>query len=251
MLLSPQRQGKRFQVFRRHRSGLPKNISEADLNRFSRDVADVREERKAYADIALAMPPRGPMQTTFEYSNNGYVIVGAMLEHKFDQSWEQLINTHVFEPLGLQSAGFGAPGKAGQLSQPAGHALTPDGSRRAFRIGDDATDNAVVLGPAGRVHMNLNDLLTFLATHRDQDRFLSPAAWRVLHTPPFGGDYAMGWVVRPNGVRWHNGSNTLWYAEAQFNPASGIATAAVSNDGNLPKSGLEVGRALLAATAAI
>jgi CubicO group peptidase (beta-lactamase class C family) len=234
-----------------HRSGLPKNILEPDLERFSRDADDVREERKAYADIALAMLPRGPMETTFEYSNNGYVIVGAMLEHKFDRSWEQLIRTHVFEPLGLQSAGFGAPGNAGQLSQPAGHALAPDSSRRAFRIGDAATDNAVVLGPAGRVHMSLNDLLTFLATHRDQGRFLSPATWHVLHTPPFGGEYAMGWVVRPDGVRWHNGSNTLWYAEVQFNAANGTATAAVSNDGNLRKSGLEVGRALLAATAAI
>ena len=98
--------------------------------------------------------------------------------------------------------------------------------------------------------MSLDDLLTYLAAHRDAGAFLSGPSWQVLHTPPYGGDYAMGWIVRPNGALWHNGSNTLWYAEAQCDAASGIAAAAACNDGNLAKSTAEVGHALLGAAAA-
>src|SRR5262249_51801330 len=103
----------------------------------------------------------------------------------------------------------------------------------------------------GRVHMTVNDLLTYLAAHRDRTSLLSAESWNTLHTPPFGGDYALGWMVRRNSARWHNGSNTLWYAEAQFDPTSGIAAAAVSNDGVVVKSAPEVARALLAAAGAV
>jgi CubicO group peptidase (beta-lactamase class C family) len=233
-----------------HRSGLPGNIPLEELVRFSRDIEDARNERKSYVRIALAMPPRGPMGTTFEYANNGYVVVGAMLESKFGETWEHLIQTHVLGPLNLQTAGFGAPGRVGELTQPAGHALGPDGLLRAFRIGDGITDNPVVLGPAGRVCMSLNDLLTYLAAHRDETAFLSPATWRALHTPPFGGNYAMGWVLWRDGL-WHNGSNTLWYAEVTIDQKNRITAAAASNDGNLPKSSIEVGRALLGAANAV
>jgi len=38
-----------------------------------------------------------------------------------------------------------------------------------------------------------------------------------LHTVPFGGKYAMGWVAVSPEQRWHNGSNTMWYAEIIWN----------------------------------
>jgi hypothetical protein len=98
--------------------------------------------------------------------------------------------------------------------------------------------------------MSLADLLTYLAAHRDLRPFLSESGWRELHTPPFGGNYAMGWFVRPDGSLWHNGSNTLWYAEARVDAAQGVVAAAATNDGNLQKSSSEVGEALLAASAA-
>jgi CubicO group peptidase (beta-lactamase class C family) len=234
-----------------HRSGLPGNIPMAEFLAFSRDIADAREERLAYVRIALAMPPIGPMATTYEYANNGYVVAGAMLERKLGQSWEELIRAHLFTPLGLASAGFGAPGKAGALDQPVGHAKGLFGLQVAYRLGAGLTDNPVVLGPAGRVHLSLADLLTYVAAHRDESALLSAASWKTLHTPPFGGNYAMGWIVKPDGSLWHNGSNTLWYSEMSFDAASGISAASVSNDGDLAKSPVAVGQALLAASAAV
>jgi CubicO group peptidase (beta-lactamase class C family) len=197
------------------------------------------------------MPPLGPKGTTFEYSNNGYVVAGAMLEAKLGQSWEALIQAHLFEPLGLASAGFGAPGRAGAIEQPVGHAAEPDGTRQAYPVGAGVTDNPAVLGPAGRVHMNLPDLLRYLAAHRDGTGYLRPQNWSILHTPPFGGAYAMGWVVRDQGRLWHNGSNTLWYAEVLVDGAAGTVAAAAANDGYRVKSQSEVGEALIEAAAAV
>ncbi|HML12463.1 MAG TPA: serine hydrolase domain-containing protein [Xanthobacteraceae bacterium] len=234
-----------------HRSGLPGNLPVSEVLQFSRDIADAREERTAYVRKALAMEPVGPMETTFTYSNDGYVVAAAMLETKLGKSWEDLTAEHLFGPLGLSTAGFGAPGHAGETDQPVGHTIAPPGeARRAYPVGGLVTDNPVVIGPAGRIHMSLQDLLRYLVAHRDRTDYLKPEGWTVLHTPPFGGEYAMGWFVRRNGALWHSGSNTLWYAEAMFDGAGGIVAAAAANDGYVIKSLPAVAEALREAVAA-
>jgi CubicO group peptidase (beta-lactamase class C family) len=230
-----------------HRSGLPNDIP--GYYRFSQDITDARDERRTLVRRALAMPPKGPMETTFEYSNNGYVVAGAMLEAKFGESWESLMRTHLFEPLKLQTAGFGAPGREGAIDQPLGHSDNLPSGARPHHVGSRVADIPVVLGPAGRVHMSLRDMLSYLMAHRDRSGFLDPQTWTTLHTPPFGGEYAMGWLVRPDGALWHNGSNLLWYAEAFFDTASGVAATAACNDGNRARSAPAVRRALLEAAA--
>jgi CubicO group peptidase (beta-lactamase class C family) len=234
-----------------HRAGLQANIELADVLKFSRDTDDAREDRKAYARLALAMSPKGPMEATYEYSNAGYVIAGAMIEARLRARWEDLIRSELFEPLGLASAGFGAPGRAGATDQPVGHARSgPGGTLQAYPPGGPITDNPVVIGPAGRVHINLADLLRYLAAHCDGSAFLKPESWRILHTPPFGGGYAMGWIVLPDGALSHGGSNTLWYAEGRVDRAAGVVAAAAANDGDLPRVTPAVGNALLEAAAA-
>ncbi len=232
-----------------HRSGLPANIEMSQLMSFSQQLDDARAERLRYAGLALAQAPVGPAEATFTYSNDGFIVAGAMLEQVLGKPWEVLIREHLFAPLGLASAGFGAPGQAGTPVQPVGHAQTPAGVT-AFPVGSPVTDNPAALGPAGRVHMAMDDVLTYLAAHRDRSSLLKPETWRMLHTPPFGGEYAMGWVVTPTGALWHNGSNTLWYAEVTVNPATGKIAAAAANAvtaGSQPA----VGKALAGALAAV
>jgi CubicO group peptidase (beta-lactamase class C family) len=234
-----------------HRTGMPKDLPTAEPLQFSRELADAREERKVYARMALAMPPVGPMTTTYEYSNNGYVVVGAMLEAKLGASWETLMRKHFFEVLRLFTAGFGAPGRKGATHQPVGHAQESHGAAMQARpVGASITDNAVVIGPSGRVHMSLQDLLRYLSAHRDRTDYLKPETWTVLHTPPFGGTYAMGWVVGGDGALTHDGSNTLWYAAVLVHAASEIVAAAAANSGDLPKMMPAVGRTLMEAAAA-
>lgn len=243
-----------------HRAGLPANIDLAQLAAFPRESADARADRIAYARLGLQQAPAGPKETNFTYSNTGYVIAGAMLETKLNATWESLIQRRLFDPLHMTSAGQGAPGRPGRYDQPVGHA---PGSTIAGEAGPAAaqlqayppgnapfTDNPAALGPAGRVHANFEDVLKYLAAHRDQTSYLRRESWELLHTPPFGGPYAMGWARRGDAL-WHNGSNTLWYAEIMFDSAKGCAAVAAVNDGRAGEMGRPVGNALLEAAAAV
>ena len=235
-----------------HRSGLPANLDLSELLRFPRASADARADRIAYARLALAQAPAGPLAAHFEYSNSGYVVAGAMLEARLGLPWEDLIGDRVFTQLGMSSAGFGAPGTPNLLDEPAGHAPSPNGALEPFAPGiAPITDNVAALGPAGRVHARLDDLLVFLAAHRDRrGDFLQRASWDRLHTPPFGGSYALGWVKRESGL-WHNGSNTLWYAEVLVDFAEGVAAAAAANDGRADALARPIGSLLLEAASAV
>lgn len=88
----------------------------------------------------------------------------------------------------------------------------------------------MALGPAGRVNMNLHDLALYLSAHRDKPAaFLSPGGWRALHTPPFGGDHALGWQVSDKGVLFHGGTNSFWKSEMRVDAQTGVVCAAVAN----------------------
>lgn len=242
-----------------HRSGLPANISPGQLMAFPRESADSRADRVAYARFGLSQAPAGPKETTFEYSNTGYVVAGAMLEAKLGVPWEALIQQRVFDPLGMSSAGQGAPGTPGAYDQPVGHAAGPtrvvNGQSTTpmlpFPPGSPITDNPAALGPAGRVHAAFEDVLKYLAAHcAGASPFLRRESWDMLHTPPFGGPYAMGWARRENAL-WHNGSNTLWYAEVMFDVSRGCVSAAAVNDGRAGDMAVPVGAALLGAAQAV
>ncbi len=241
-----------------HRAGLASNLEWAELLAFPRESTDARQDRVAYARLGLTRAPAGAKETHFEYSNTGYVIAGAMLEAKLGAPWEDLIREHVFAPLGMASAGFGAPGRAGVYDQPVGHgpgleavaAGQDNGALTPFPPGG-MSDNPVVLGPAGRVHADFADTLKYLAAHRDRTAFLRRESWEALHAPPFGGGYAMGWMTRENGALWHNGSNTLWYAEVLIDPTRGVVSAAATNDGRIANVSVPIGAALLGAAQAV
>ena len=236
-----------------HHAGLQGNVPVPSLLRYPLEEEDPRQSRLAYVREALAQEPEGPPGVAPSYSNNGYVVAGAMLERLLGAPWEVLIRERLFAPLGLATAGFGPPGTPGLLDAPVGHSITFLGSvglgggRTAHPLGSGRIDNPSVLGPAGRVHMTLPDLLAFLAAHRDRTALLSAAGWRRLHEPPFGGAYALGLIVRDDGALWHNGSNTLWYAEALIDRTRDVVAAAAANDGALQDSSEAVALALASA----
>jgi CubicO group peptidase (beta-lactamase class C family) len=187
--------------------------------------ADPRATRRFLAKRILRQEPVAPLGEEFFYSNSHYLVAGAMLEAQLGAPWETLMRAHVFDPLGMREAGFGPPLSGPEILEPVGHAswltdsVTPTPTR----------DVPSAWGPAGRVHASMPDAMTFLEAHRDHAApFLRAETWRKLHIPPFGGSYALGWHLRHGGL-WHNGFNTMWYAEALI--ARGVCSLAVCNDG--------------------
>lgn len=213
-----------------HRAGLAPNIPVPRFAEFGQRPQDSIADRLRWVRIALTQSPVGPKEETYEYSNNGYVVAGAMLEAATGVPWEELMRREVFSPLGLSGAGFGAPRASRQDEEPCGHRPEGDVDRP---VAIDS-DNPAALGPAGRVHMPLADMARYLAAHASRrPDFLSPASYELLHSQPFGGIYALGWVVTGPRGRWHNGSNNEWYAEVAFNIDGDAAAAVVVNDGDI------------------
>ena len=206
-----------------HRAGLPANL---DLAAYSGN--DVQTLRSRAVREYLAKKPESKPGSTYAYSNLGYIIAGAIVEKVTGQSWERAITDEVFKPLQMNSAGFGGTGTPGQIDQPWPHA--GDGQPTA-QNGPDM-DNPPVMGPAGRVHCSIQDWAKFVQDQlrgaRGESALLKPESYQKLQTPPFGSDYALGWIVVERGwgggtVLNHAGDNTMNFANVWVAPKKNFA----------------------------
>ncbi|MBM3977842.1 MAG: beta-lactamase family protein, partial [Planctomycetes bacterium] len=123
-----------------HRSGAPANVKPDRKG-------TPRQQRVRQLASVTAEPLPAERRGKFEYSNVGYVLAGHMAEHVAGLDFEELIQRELFQPLGIASAGSGAPGTPSQLSQPRGH----------LEMGlpiepGPAGDNPLGMAPAGTLH---------------------------------------------------------------------------------------------------
>jgi CubicO group peptidase (beta-lactamase class C family) len=214
-----------------HHAGLPANL---DLIKYLGDDASrlrlraVREE--------LAKKPVSEPGTQFLYSNLGYIIAAAVVEKITGKSWEQNITEEVFKPLHIDSAGFGGTGTPGKIDQPWPH--TKDGEPTAAN--GPAVDNPPAMGPAGRIHCTIQDWAKFIQDQlrgaRGKTALLKPESYQKLQTPPFAGDYALGWMVTNRGwgggkVLNHVGDNTMNCANVWIAPGKDFAILVCVNQG--------------------
>jgi len=85
---------------------------------YDKPQAAPAQQRREFIEAVLTQPPQATPGTQWIYSNQGYTIVGAMLEKIAGKPWEELITEKIFKPLHMDTAGFGAPGTYGKVDQP-------------------------------------------------------------------------------------------------------------------------------------
>ena len=204
----------------------------------------IMERRYAILREDLAGPP-AVSRGTYHYSNLGYMVAGAMAEKVTGRSWEVLMRERLFGPLGMSTAGFGAPGRAGEVEQPWGHRRDADGGTWM----PNQQDNPAALGPAGTVHLAIADWARFMALwlREKPPLILDREALDRLITPPSTGSYAAGWgVVHRSWGRGtvisHDGSNASWYTTLWIAPDLGRAYVVAANSAEL---NLDVTRSLV------
>ena len=177
----------------------------------------------------LATPPAGTVGEHL-YSNLSYMVAGAMAERLTGKNWETLMQERLFAPLGITSAGFGAPGTPDEVDQPWGHSPDESGVWVAAQF-----DNPAAFGPAGTVHISIEDWAKFISLwFTDKEpAILDRNILDELSTPE-AGNYAAGWLVYQQEwaggtVLHHNGTNTFWFATLWISPSLGVAYVAVAN----------------------
>ena len=217
-----------------HRAGLldASLLDQAWLIAAHGDRRPLPEQRAEFAARALGAPPAGPVGQ-FAYGNGNYIVLGAAIEAITGQAWEAVMQAELYAPLGLASAGFGAPLGEAPWGHRGGVAVDPAGF----------ADNPRALGPAGTAHMSLADYARFVAAMMGgAPDWLSEASRRHLLTPATGSPpaYAAGWgvgsapwagVSGPGPTITHNGSNTMWFATVLAAPERGLGFITLCNDG--------------------
>jgi CubicO group peptidase (beta-lactamase class C family) len=209
-----------------HRSGL----SESSPAAAWRQRGTPAQQRYEFIQAVLAQPPAAAPGTQFIYSNQNYAIIGAMLERITGTPWETLITERLFQPLHMDSAGFGPPGTLGEVDQPWGHTLK-DGVPVPTQ-----SDNPPAIAPAARVHCSLDDLARFTIFQMSgaSNGLLKPETLARLQTPPAGSNYACGWlcVQRPwagGTALTHAGSNKMWYVVMWLAPKKNFSVVVGTN----------------------
>jgi CubicO group peptidase (beta-lactamase class C family) len=225
-----------------HRSGVPGVETPEPYaqiqSQYRSFTGPIMQQRLALTEMVLSQPPVTPPGVSFNYSNLGYTIAGSMAEQVTGRPWEELITELLFEPLGMGSAGFGAPGTADAVDQPWGH--TSSGCQ-PVPPGPNA-DNPPIVGPAGTVHSSMSDWARYAALHvqgaRGQsDLLLTPESFARLHNDAYRQGYSLGWVVTQRSwargtALTHTGSNTLWFAVIWLAPKRNAAFLAATNCGS-------------------
>lgn len=216
-----------------HRAGLPENLTDAAaLDAFFVDTRTLPVQREAYVKAALAEAPVHPPGTEFAYSNSGFLIAAVIAERATGKDVEALMQSEVFQPLGMTGAGFG-PTPAGQ---PLGHR----GGKPVTQAPQKADDGVPpIYTAAGNLHMRLQDLALFaidqLAGSQGKGTLLTPASYALMQTAQPGSGSGLDWGVQPSiagrqgPVLVHGGSDGNWLAWVVLFPGQNNGVIAIAN----------------------
>lgn len=212
-----------------HTSGLPANFN---LLNYVEEKNVARARRKVLREAIDTELQSNPGEK-FSYSNWGYTLAGHMAEKATGKSWETLMKLEVFKPLKMSTAGFGGTGTPGKTDQPWPHI----GSGVPTPANGKEMDNLPVMGPAGTIHMSLEDWGKFvtehLKGHQGKSDYLTQASFQKLHTV-VKDNYALGWMSAPRpwaggSALNHGGDNTMNHAVVWAAPQKGFAVLVVTN----------------------
>lgn len=197
-----------------------------------------RRARRAFLEVVLNEDPLFTPGEGFAYSNAGYGVAAAMLEHIADTAWEELLTSRLFRPLGMKTAHPGWP-NAKDAEQPWGHfadgeTLTPLPPSFPYRL-------PAALDPAGDLSMSIEDFARWARVHLQglrgdeaANELLPTEHFTTLHQP-IRSNYALGFAranIAGELVSLHNGSAGSFFSLMTLLPKNNLAIVIITNAGS-------------------
>ena len=224
-----------------HRGGMPDflELDQEQWNLLRSLTGTGRDQRRELTRHLLVQPPAHTPAEAMQYSNAGYAVAAAMLEAVMDASWRDLMRDHVFEPLGMETAGFGWPLNEARPEAPAGHIAGPERLLALDLRMHQMYALPLALEPTGDVHASIEDFGRYLAFYQralqgNEERLSKEAAENLIRIRM--NFYALGWAVRPElfggPAVGHSGSAATFYAMMHHWPLDNLAVAVITNAGN-------------------
>jgi CubicO group peptidase (beta-lactamase class C family) len=221
------------------------------------DVYDL--ERIATYEELMALMARqgwaalGPPGRVLSYSNEGYVLLAAIVERASDRPFPEYLQAHVLDPLGMTRTGLYTSETAPLEPEVVPFGLdSRDGKQEVF-ASPAWWDQGKMFGNGG-LKSTTRDLLRYLEIYRtggvSHSRRVLSAAGVARMTAPHapiatGGHYGYGLQVgeAPGGLRTvgHGGGNKGVATQVVVVPERGLTAVALTNLANAPAAKLAQG----------
>jgi CubicO group peptidase (beta-lactamase class C family) len=214
---------------------------------------------RSYAELIAflrehAYMPHGEPGERLSYSNEGYALLGAIIERVSGRRYEDYLDEHILQPLGMARS---SATLARTLAEENVTAVYAKHAGEVYRSPSWFHARAII--PTGQVRSTVLDLIRYLEMYRnggssDGRQLLSPAGIARMTAGHASVDrarrYGYGWIVneeRP-GLRLieHSGGHKGVAAHIAFAPDHGLSCAVLTNIAEAP-AGRIAGRCLAAA----
>jgi CubicO group peptidase (beta-lactamase class C family) len=229
-----------------HTSGLPHRVGEC-----SSHVAAL--DREAYLQQVLSVPLEAAPGTRHVYSNDGYGVLGAIIERVSGQPYEQFLRERLFEPAGMGRTGYTfAPDIVAAAARGYGEREFLGNLNPRFR---NASGPAWCNRASGGLLSTTRDMQRWMQALRagrvlpadEMHAMLSP---HVFEAPDNASHFGYGWAIfrtsRGTRLAAHDGSLSGFYtAELRWYLDEDVVVYVVANTSESPAP--PVARALSAA----
>jgi CubicO group peptidase (beta-lactamase class C family) len=189
-------------------------------------------ERDSLVRAILGAPLRRTPGSAHEYSNAGYLLLAAIVEHRARTPFDKYLEEKLFAPAGLVSTGFVGP----TWRKPVAHGY--GGDYRGVVMDEPAARQGWYRRGAGGLLSTAGDLLRWeraLTSGRVLPDSLVQKLFTGYVAEEEGGDsfYGYGWVVERSAtgapIISHNGGWGPYYAELRRYPSTGVVAILLTN----------------------
>jgi CubicO group peptidase (beta-lactamase class C family) len=172
------------------------------------------------------------------YSNDGFILLGAVIQHLSGEGYSDYLRDHILDPAGMTRTGYSTYIPAQVPGMAHGYALT--GPRL-----EDISNQPQIANPSGGAYSTTGDLLKFAQALLDH-KLLTPAMTATILTPrasapqpggPPVDEFTYGFAYQQeNGITFigHNGGTPGYTDQIDIYPHSGYVVVIFTNqDGTL------------------
>lgn len=218
-----------------HRSGLPRHDGVWYGASASREA------------LILRLPylePTRPFRTTFQYNNLMFLTAGYMAGKQAGVTWEELVKTKIFEPLGMKTSNFSV-----NCSQEAEDFSLPY-SKRDKKLKAIPFRNIDAMGPAGSINSSVREMAQWILLNLNKGKMgdkqiISEVNLTKCHLPQMAvsrplskhkehsyGSYGLGWgqgTYRGHPVVSHGGGIDGFVSSVSFLPNDNAGVVVLTN----------------------
>lgn len=188
----------------------------------------------AHLPLFASDPPAFPPGEKFQYSNSGYMVLGAIIEKVSGEDYYSYMQKRVFKPAGMNDTGFYEPGKE-TPNLAIGYTTRSEDGKPLEEPRDNTKMREVKGGPAGGGYSTAPDLVKFhqaLLGNKLLDKKHTELVTTGKVDGPRGSRYGYGFGDHTAGGKrsvGHNGGAPGIAADFAMFPDTGYTTVALMN----------------------